>query len=650
MDWISITTNCFAASNAVAKTSLLLHGFLRELRELRSEIDQILGELHSLDTTLDLLKEDAAAFPTEVAARTPAILENCTAVINELGGFITVLSSHTMSIRDKKARWSAGRKQMAILRLTLQVHKSILGLAVDLVGLTITRKASAYDAGYRADEVPRTLALPTELIWLAAGVQEQSRSIAALKAYLDALQAHAEYSGIRLGKAEPPHLSPTHSFGSSGEPPDSAIEIPDSPTIPSPPMSFSHYVTPPIDECDESVADTDLDDGLPPAPPPKAPARISAAQRPVTSIGSQRRPSTGFGEHDKFERSVVLRTTSHVEVPRRTTSLRLPEAPRLGARDDDDARSVTPSRTGLGRFFGHVRNKMSTSTLNEPAPRERRPSTSAGTASSSEQSSIRRSASRRLSTMKIIALPKARKLVEPLGPPEPDSVFGVTLSKSMQVASAAARTRHGGDGGGTSSRQFPRCVLKCASYVREKGLDTVELFSRPEDDELAAALQVEFSSGPSYGEDLDLDMFGPGPAAELLVRFLSQLRRPLVPDAVARRWVKLSRRATVAGMAAPRFEEHIDFWEEAFEGLRGPSRNVVKLLLNLWGDVADHADANEMTAERLAGSLVKPLMHPPSGSYDTDLMLGLAFIIRKRSEYTLVLQGDKRPSNAAFQT
>ncbi len=124
---------------------------------------------------------------------------------------------------------------------------------------------------------------------------------------------------------------------------------------------------------------------------------------------------------------------------------------------------------------------------------------------------------------------------------------------------------------------------------------------------------------------MDLDIFGPRAAAELLIRYISQLPKPLVTDSMARRWVKMSRQATVSGMAATRFDEYIDFWEEALGGIRGPNRNVLKLLLNLWGDVADHADSNEMTAERLAGSLVKPLLHTPPGNYDTDLMLGIAF-------------------------
>ena len=42
-------------------------------------------------------------------------------------------------------------------------------------------------------------------------------------------------------------------------------------------------------------------------------------------------------------------------------------------------------------------------------------------------------------------------------------------------------------------------------------------------------------------------------------------------------------------------------------------------------------------------------MHTAPGRYETDLMLGLAFLIRKRSEYSMLLRGSERKSHAAFQ-
>ena len=59
-----------------------------------------------------------------------------------------------------------------------------------------------------------------------------------------------------------------------------------------------------------------------------------------------------------------------------------------------------------------------------------------------------------------------------------------------------------------------------------------------------------------------------------------------------------------------------------------------------------------MTAERLAACVLKPLMHVTSEKRETDFILALAFLIRKRSEYVDMLREGqnevKRVSKAAW--
>ena len=133
----TITTNCFATSNAIAKASLLLHGFLRDVRESRAEIDPLLGELQSLDTILDLLKDDAASFPPDLARLTPVLLDNCAILADEIGSSITSFSGHTLPVKEKRWKWLANRKELAVLGLALQGYKGVLGAAVDLVGVYV---------------------------------------------------------------------------------------------------------------------------------------------------------------------------------------------------------------------------------------------------------------------------------------------------------------------------------------------------------------------------------------------------------------------------------------------------------------------------------------------------------------------------------
>lgn len=273
------------------------------------------------------------------------------------------------------------------------------------------------------------------------------------------------------------------------------------------------------------------------------------------------------------------------------------------------------------------------------------------TAVSSTGASIRSNSSRLSSMFRRVSVWSPRITAEAAPEePEPDDIFGVSLKKSMQMATATVKTHHDGSKG-SSRRDFPRCVLSCVSFIKENGgVHAPHIFGGEmaggESMVRVAGLKEGFSTAPYYGEgNIDWAAYDVYDAAELIVLFLQQLPKPLVTEAVAKRWIVLSKQATVPNHL--RLDHCIDFWDEALLGIRGAARSLFKLLLNLWGDVADAAEVNEMTAERLAARMLNPLMHLPAGKYTTDFMLGLAFLIRKRSEYSVMLR-DGRKSKAAF--
>lgn len=275
------------------------------------------------------------------------------------------------------------------------------------------------------------------------------------------------------------------------------------------------------------------------------------------------------------------------------------------------------------------------------------------TAVSSTGASIRSNSSRISSMFRRVSVWSPRITAEtPPEEPEPDDIFGVSLKKSMQMAAATVKTHHDGSKG-SSRRDFPRCILSCVSFIKENnGIYAPHIFggemASGEAMVRVASLKENFSTAPYYGEgNVDWDAYDVYDAAELIVLFLQQLPKPLISETVAKRWIVLSKQATLPGSMGMRLDHCIDFWDEALLGVRGAARSLFKLLLNLWGDVADAADANEMTAERLAARMLNPLMHLPAGKYTTDFMLGLAFLIRKRSEYSVMLR-DGRKSKAAF--
>jgi hypothetical protein len=656
----SITTGCFGLSNAIAKTSLSLNAFVRDVRESRAELDALSGELHSLDGVLELLKDDASSFPPSLASRTPTVLQHCTAVINELEGYVMVLSSSELSTQAKKLRWAATRSHMAKLRLTLDGYKSTLGLALDLVAFTsAAAKDSGRDSPTEAAIANRNISKTVaEMGRLSARLQGDFQKNAALRSYLDALQLYAELTGVNL---EPDPAS--SSIKSVSDAPDSAIEMNENQPSPCRSQPQTPDLALPIEDIEEILDELkEMPSKAPPSPPPRN-MRRSMSSNAVPPAIAPERPA------------LVPRPSDYTFVT--TIS--------AGGSSDHLAEPLSPvKRSFLGRMFGTTKKRPASSyassirTVDEARPATAlsmapsiRPATTTtlsscstgATTAAAERPGIVRRGSRRMS---LKSLPMFRVVEE--SPPaasldnEPNAVFGVSLQKSIQVAHGSARTRHSpGDGGGggggaggtgkgqTSHRDFPLCIHKCVNFITsgtDEGVRVPDIFGEAGDPSRLAVLRRLFSEGPGYGEDVDWEWFTVYEAADLVLLFLSELPKPLVPESVAKRWITLSRQATISN--GSRTDQCLDFWEEALLGVRGAARNLLKLLLNLWADVAEAADDNGMTAERLAARIVQPLMHTSARTYTTDYMLGLAFLIRKRSEYLALMQGNKGKAKAAF--
>lgn len=328
------------------------------------------------------------------------------------------------------------------------------------------------------------------------------------------------------------------------------------------------------------------------------------------------------------------------------------------------APSIASSRRkGFGRFFHAFKSSV-------PESRPSTQSTSSSTSVAVDAGSINpvdagpinpvahasrperaSRSSHRLSMSINKKLPWNAEPLQEVDGPELRAVFGVTLQRSMQVAKGSSKTHHSGNGG-SSRRDFPLCIQKCCFFLKNEGVLSPGLFAEPGDIFRISKLKEIFSKGPKYGEDINWAGYTAYDAADLIMLYLSQLPRPLIPESLAKRWISLSRQATLSGSHATRLDQCMDFWEEALSGLRGPSRSVFKLLLNLWADVAAGEEENDMTAERLAGVVLKPLTHISSTKYRTDYMLSLAFLIRRRIEYNELLTDNqsamKRISRAAW--
>ncbi|KAK3328761.1 putative RhoGAP group protein [Apodospora peruviana] len=701
-DWISIHTGCFGVTNAIAKTSSSIRGFIREVRESRSDLDVISSELHSLDGIVDLLKDDAESFPPQLAHKTPAVLDNCLAILHELEGCISVLDRCSESRADKKSRWLASQAHIGKLRWTLDGYKSTLGLAVDLVGVTNPHKNNkqldSLSGEFGSPRMPSNSDYKNETAKVAESIKQltsqleheaqQNGAVARLQHYLEALHTYAVTAiHLELHQVPEPYSAPS----SVEDPPDSAIELSSDdqgfPVSKWPRHPRSPSITTPVDEHDELLDELREMPGEAPIPPPRSMAR----RGPVTRPSFERpRPSTS----DTYSVSV----SSVGRSPGQSSSIPSFSRPRVShmrswsfSPSDNNLESTSEGASTPGtEISSHSYSKSSgaspekvrpdSATIGQPfivsratawenprAVPSHRPSTSSSsmTTGTQDQSPMVRRSSSRLSTrLRSFSFGMRRSSSRPPEHREAPhqqqfqapqaaapAIFGVSLVESMQVAKGIGHDGYGSSGARTpsSTRGYPLCVLRCVYFIQDHGLEVPHIFGQDGDHILLANLKDIFSSfDTGYGKILDWNCFTVHEAADLILLFLSELPTPLVPEVVAKRWVSLSRQATVAGSMALRLDQGIDFWEEAFSGIHGPSRALLRLLLNLWGDIADLAEVNDMTAERLAGRIMRPIMHLPAARYDTDLMLGLAFMIRKRSEYRVKARGVGRKSNAAF--
>ncbi|KAI3332494.1 Rho GTPase activation protein [Xylariaceae sp. AK1471] len=649
----SITADCIVLDSKIAKVLSTLNSFVRHVREARSDADAVSRELHSLQTVLELLKEDAALFPPELAEHTPSIIEHCSYVVDRLDESLSGLHSPELSKQEKRAQWlGIGRTEVACFRTTLEAHKAAIGLALDLVGATTIRDlTSDTERGKRTTlerqqvnsevmtDISRILIQMGQLCMRLPGEFERTPSHFSLHEYMGYLKLFAETIircretehevGSQVKQPEQDAESPgaflgeKQTFGAyMGDTPDSAIDV-----------DIEPFYSPSVGRVDDQIDEEDsLNDEMikipsrAPTPPPKDAKRLEKARQRMAS------PVEDEPDFLAIPYGVVTEITSS------------------GRRF---APSIASSKVrGLGRFFSPF--KGSVSEIRPPTQ-----STSSSTSVAADDrpttpivhASLVRRGSRRLSvSIKKLPLWNIDQLEEVDGP-ESKAVFGVSLQRSMQIAKGASKTHHG-DNGGSSRREFPLCMQKCCFFLKNEGVIWSDIFAEPGDIFRVSKLKEIFSKGPTYGEDVNWAGYTAYDAADLVMLYLSQLPRPLISESLAKRWISLSRQATLSGSHATRLDQCIDFWEEALSGLRGPSRSLFKLLLNLWADVAAAEEDNGMTAERLAGVVLKPLMHMSSSKYRTDYMLSLAFLIRRRVEYTELLTDNqsavKRISRAAW--
>jgi hypothetical protein len=144
MDPLSVSASCVALVSAVAKASVAITLFVREVRDARGDLDSIAKELLSLRTVLELLAEDTSNPSPPLSPLSPllqkqliGIIKNCTSVVVEIE---SALRRHEDSRLGKAGYWVFGGKtDMDKLRSNLEAHKSALEIGLDMVTMYAPR-------------------------------------------------------------------------------------------------------------------------------------------------------------------------------------------------------------------------------------------------------------------------------------------------------------------------------------------------------------------------------------------------------------------------------------------------------------------------------------------------------------------------------
>ncbi|KAL2020611.1 hypothetical protein VTK56DRAFT_8101 [Thermocarpiscus australiensis] len=244
-------------------------------------------------------------------------------------------------------------------------------------------------------------------------------------------------------------------------------------------------------------------------------------------------------------------------------------------------------------------------------------------------------------------------------PTKQGAVFGVDLKESIRVAPMKIRISH--KGMSTSSRIFPLSVHKCCEFIRRAGGTDGNIFSSPGNAHNVASLKAIFSQPPTYGEDFQFEgsEYTVHDAASLILVFLEELPKPLIPPSVVKSWILLARQEGAIEPPCPRVETGLDFWTEALNRLPTANRNLTKHLLTLFAEVllAATGGISEADARQFASGVSRAMFHQDAdtgvttGSADSRIrdqqrkstkknvhpILALAFLIKKRGEYAISL-------------
>lgn len=138
MDPLSITGACVGLVASITTLSLKINSFVREVRDARSDMEAVKTELGSLEMVLGILEEESKGF--EGPGFRPALVKQVCGILANCGSVLQDIEKALAQFSKGQARnglkWAvSGRGDIEKMRSYLEVHKSALNIALDMIEL-----------------------------------------------------------------------------------------------------------------------------------------------------------------------------------------------------------------------------------------------------------------------------------------------------------------------------------------------------------------------------------------------------------------------------------------------------------------------------------------------------------------------------------
>jgi hypothetical protein len=134
MDPFTIATTCVGLIGAIAQLTTQMKSFVSKFRDTRKDLQSVTAELQSLSMCLECLQHDSSSgaftYPAQISKSLCAVLTNCENVTTEMQQLLDRSSSANF---NKRLQWAShGREQMKSLRSSLEAHKSVIEIALEM--------------------------------------------------------------------------------------------------------------------------------------------------------------------------------------------------------------------------------------------------------------------------------------------------------------------------------------------------------------------------------------------------------------------------------------------------------------------------------------------------------------------------------------